>query len=371
MLGQGRLNIVFRFGWAPFFRPGLCSDDGTTLEDRQVRETLAWSLLVCGLEKEDRMDQVVSTLPILDVGLLRGGPAARAEAGRQIRAACVDKGFFYIANHDIAPALIADVLREARRFFDQPLNAKLAVDKALSTCNRGYEKLRDQVLEAGTPPDVKEGFYIGQDLPPDDPRVIAGAFNHGPNQWPAGLPGFRPVMESYLAEVTALANLLMEGLALSLDLPDHYFDDFCADPMVILRLLHYPPQPANPLPDEKGCGAHTDWGCLTLLYQDDAGGLQVEGPDGWIDAPPIPGTYVVNIGDMVPRWTNDLYRSTMHRVINTSGRDRISIPFFFEGHAQHRVACLPTCQSAAAPPKYDAVTVTDHLMEMYRRTYVS
>ena len=317
------------------------------------------------------MDQTIParSLPILDVGLLRGSAADRDEAGRRIRAACLANGFFYIANHGIDPGLIAAVVAQSRAFFAQPVEAKRALDKALSPCNRGYEKLRDQTLEAGTPPDLKEGFYLGQDLPPDDPRVLARKFNHGPNQWPAGLPAFRPAMQTYLREITALSNLLMQGLALSLGLAADHFDDFCRDPLVILRLLHYPPQPPNPLPDEKGCGAHTDWGCITLLYQDDAGGLQVQSDDGWIDAPPIPDTYVVNLGDMVPRWTNDLYRSSLHRVINRSGRDRTSIPFFFEGNPDHEVACLPTCTTDATPPRYPPITVSDHLTDMYRRTY--
>jgi len=308
-------------------------------------------------------------LPILDMRLLRGDAASRAEAGRQIRAACTGPGFFYIKDHGVDPACIAAVVDGSRRFFAQDLPAKLALDKALSGCNRGYEKLRDQTLEAGTPPDLKEGFYLGQDIPADDPRVRAGGFNMGPNQWPAGLPGFRPAMEAYMTELTALSILLMRGMALSLGLPESWFDPFNDAPLFILRLLHYPPQPANPLPDEKGCGAHTDWGCLTLLWQDDAGGLQVQGPDGWIDAPPIPGTYVVNIGDMVARWTNDLYRSNLHRVINRSGRDRTSIPFFYEGNAAHPVACLPGCSDAANPPRYAPVTVSEHLREMYAKTY--
>jgi isopenicillin N synthase-like dioxygenase len=312
-----------------------------------------------------------TNFPILDVRLLRGDPAAQDAAGRCIRDASTDTGFFYIANHGIDPALIAAVLAESRAFFAQDEAAKLRVDKALSGCNRGYEPMRAQVLEAGAPPDVKEGFYLGQDLAADDPRVLAGRFNHGPNLYPPAMPGFRATMDRYMAEMTGLSYLLMRGLALSLGLPAEYFAPFCADPLVILRLLHYPPQPADPLPDEKGCGAHTDWGCLTLLYQDNAGGLQVLSRGEWIDAPPLPDTFVINLGDMVARWTNDRYRSTLHRVVNLSGRDRYSIPFFFEGNADHQVACLPTCHDEADPPRYAPVSVTDHLLEMYRRTYAT
>jgi isopenicillin N synthase-like dioxygenase len=309
-------------------------------------------------------------LPVLDMRLLDGDAAGRASFGRALRAACVGTGFFYVSGHGVAPGLIGRVLEEARGFFALSEAEKLAVDLRANRFNRGYEKMRAQTLEAGMPPDVKEGFYMGQDLALDDPRVVAKRFNHGPNFWPEGRAGFRAALEEYACVMTSLSVRLMHGLALSLELDWDYFDRFCHDPLFILRLLHYPPQPANPQPGEKGCGAHTDWGTLTLLYQDEVGGLQVQDRSGrWLDAPPMQGTFVVNIGDMVARWTNDLYTSNLHRVVNLSGRDRYSIPFFFEGNAEYPIECLPSCSSADNPPRYAPVSVTDHLLEMYRRTY--
>jgi isopenicillin N synthase-like dioxygenase len=138
----------------------------------------------------------------------------------------------------------------------------------------------------------------------------------------------------------------------------------------MVRLVHYPPQPANALPDEKGCGAHTDWGAFTFLLQDDAGGLQVwDQSDGWVHATPIPGTFVVNIGDMLSRWTNDRYRSTRHRVVNLSGRDRISIPFFFMGPPDYPVTCIPTCLAPGETPRYPPTTPALHIAEMIRLTF--
>jgi isopenicillin N synthase-like dioxygenase len=313
-----------------------------------------------------------STLPLIDIsGLSSSRPQMRADVGRALRQACLDKGFLYVSNHGIPQGLIDAVLAEARAFFALPNEAKARVDKAQSFCNRGYEPLRGQTLEAGAPPDLKESFYVGLDLPLDDPRVVARKFNQGPNLWPADLPGFRPVMKAYFAAMIDLCERLMRGLALSLDLPEDHFDGFCQDPLATLRLLHYPPQPPNAAPGEKGAGAHTDFGGLTALYQDSVGGLQVWDADGssWIHADPVPGTYVVNLGDMIARWTNDRYRSTLHRVVNASGRERYSIPFFYSGNLDHRVECIATCLAPGETPKYAPVTIEAHLRDMYRKTY--
>jgi isopenicillin N synthase-like dioxygenase len=312
------------------------------------------------------------SLPIIDVGGLRSAHLdERKTVAREIRSACEQHGFFYVRNHGIDAALIARVFAEAEHFFDQPEARKLALDKKYSPCNRGYEPLRAQTLEAGAPPDLKESFYIGEDISVDDARVKAGRFNTGPNQWPQDLPSFRAPMDAYYLAARALGMQLIRGLALSLDLPEDYFENYLQQPACTLRLLHYPPQPAQPMPGEKGCGAHTDFGGITLLLQDDAGGLQVldTASDSWIDAPPVPGAYVVNLGDMFERWTNGRYRSTLHRVTNLSGRERYSVPFFFTGNPQQLVQCLPTCLTKGEAPKYAPVTVEQHMIECYRRTY--
>ena len=303
-------------------------------------------------------------MPVIDAATLDSLDTVAA-----LHAACTGTGFFYLANHGVLPGVIADVLDAAHRFFALPLAERMAVSLRLSPCNRGYEPMGAQTLEAGMPPDLKEGFYLGNELAPGHPWVRAGLFNQGPNQWPA-LVGFRPAMEAYFTAQTAVAVRLMTAMARSLGLPPDSFAAFCEEPMAILRLLHYPPQPPNPQPGEKGCGAHTDWGCLTLLLQDDAGGLQVQVGGAWVDAPPVPGTFVVNIGDMFARWTNDRYRSTPHRVVNVSGRDRYSVPFFFEGRPDHAIACLPGCAEGVAP-RYATTTVSDHLAAMYRATYAA
>ena len=316
-------------------------------------------------------DFATDALPVIDVAGLRSADRQdRKAVGREIEHACTDLGFMYVVGHGVSPSLRARVLEQAALFFDQDLETKMRLDMQHSSCNRGYEPMQRQTLEAGTPPDLKQGFYLGEDLPLDHPRVRAGSFNHGPNLWPEGLPDFRPVMEEYHAVMMELGALLMRGLALSLHLDEQYFDDFCIEPMVGLRLLHYPPQPANAAPDEKGCGAHTDWGGLTMLMQDQNGGLQVLGKDGtWFNAPPRADAYVVNLGDMIARWTNDRYRSTMHRVVNISGTERYSVPFFYTGAPDHRVEVLPSCLADGEVAKYPVTTVEQHIAEMYAKTY--
>ncbi len=300
-------------------------------------------------------DSIVSSIPVIDVADLHGGsPAAQRAVAEQIAAACRESGFFYVVGHGVPAELTEALFREVRRFFDLPLEEKLAVTHERSRGGgRGYEPLGVQTLQAGMRPDQKESFFIGDDG----------------NRWPAKLPGWRETMEQYIAVMRELACTLMRGMALSLDLEPAHFATYCRNPAINLRLLHYPAQPANVRPDELGCGAHTDWGGLTFLLQDDAGGLQVRAGETWIDATPMPGSFVVNIGDMIARWTNDRYRSTLHRVINRSGRRRFSAAFFFEGDLEHEVSCLPSCLEPGALPLYPPTTVARHLDEMYRRTY--
>ncbi len=319
-----------------------------------------------------KADHVVeSALPIIDVSALRGGDAdARRAVGREFRRACLDLGFMYVVGHGVDRALRADVFAQSAAFFAISDEKKLAIDMSLSPYNRGYEPLGRQTLEDGAPPDLKEGFYIGEEISLDHTRLREGGFNLGPNQWPADLPGFETTMMTYYAEMLVLGETLMQGIALSLGLEGDYFADFCRDPLTALKLLHYPPQPANPDPGEKGCGAHTDFGGITILMQDDNGGLQVLGNDGrWLHAPPVPDAYVVNLADMIARWTNDMYRSTLHRVINVSGTERYSVPFFFSGRPAHEVVALDCCLADGEIPKYPPTTVEKHMRDMYARTY--
>lgn len=308
-------------------------------------------------------------LPVIDIGALsslRFGD--RLEVSLEIGSACRDRGFFYVVNHGIPEQLIARTLAESRKLFALPQAAKDAVHKSRSAANRGYESLGGQTLKPGGEPDLKEGFYIGPELAAGDPRI--GRFNQGQNQWPDELPNFRTAMLEYHAALLALSKRLMDALALSLNLREAAFAEFCHEANALLRLLHYPPHPVES-GNVMGAGEHTDFGALTILLQDVSGGLQVydRGTGAWTAAEPLTRSFVVNLGDLIARWTNDRYRSTLHRVVNRSGTDRYSMPFFFSGAPEHRISCLPCCLAPGEMPKYKPVTAEEHIKERYRQTY--
>jgi len=314
----------------------------------------------------------IDKVPLIELGDARSPDSRHARAvAAELRDACSSAGFFYLAGHGVPQALLDGQLEWTRRFFALPPAVRQRVAMGNSRARRGFEPLATQVLDAGTPPDLKESFYLGRELAADHPYVRAGLAGYGANQWPDGIPGFREQMEAYLGELAALSVDMMRILALSLELPRHYFDAMMQEPMPMLRLIHYPPHPVDARTNQLGAGAHTDWGALTFLLQDDSGGLEVQNVAAeWVAAPPVWGTFVVNLGDMIERWTNGLYRSTMHRVLNrASGRSRYSVPYFSNPDFNARVECLPTCTDAAHPPRYAPSTAGEHLKESFELSY--
>lgn len=285
-------------------------------------------------------------LPVIDVSPLveRGARAARLAVADAIGAACRDSGFFYIAGHGIPADQLERLDEFSRRFFALPLEAKMEISMAKGgRAWRGFFPVGDE-LTSGRP-DLKEGLYFGTELPDTHPRVREGWPLHGANLWPSQIPELKQAVLDYMDAATRTAHAVMEGIALSLGLEESYFaDHYTAEPTVLFRIFHYPATEA----EGWGVGEHTDYGLLTLLAQDDNGGLQVRTPRGWIDAPPIAGTLVCNIGDMLDRLTGGRYRSTPHRVRNTSGRGRLSFPLFFDPDFAAEVVPLP--QHAVVDP---------------------
>ena len=280
------------------------------------------------------------SLPVIDVAPLFGTDTdKRARAADAIGGACRDSGFFYATGHGISPALLAQLEAASRAFFALPLAEKNEIAMAQGgRAWRGYFPVGGE-LTSGKP-DQKEGLYFGTELGPDDPKVRRQLPLHGANLFPARPAELRPLVLDYMAAATRTAHAIMEGVALSLGLEaDYFYRQYTSDPTILFRIFHYP-SIAVSSPDW-GVGEHTDYGLLTLLAQDENGGLQVKAPRGWIDAPPIPGTLVCNIGDMLDRLTGGLYRSTPHRAKNTSGRGRLSFPFFFDPGWDAEVRPLP------------------------------
>jgi polar amino acid transport system ATP-binding protein len=285
------------------------------------------------------------SLPVIDVGALvdrRGSMAACAAAARELDAAARRFGFFYAVGHGVDAALIDRLAQLARSFFAQDEPTKLRIPmSAGGRAWRGYFPLGGELTSDR--PDWKEGLYLGSELGPEHPRVRAGTILHGANLWPA-IDGFRPTVLAYIDALTRLGHALMGGIALGLGLREDWFAQHgTADPLILLRLFNYP---SRPVPSSStaqwGVGEHTDYGLLAMLWQDEVGGLQVRADSGWIAAPPIPGSFVCNIGDMLDRMTGGRYRSLPHRVaINTSGRDRLSIPFFFDPDFDARIQPVP------------------------------
>ncbi len=272
----------------------------------------------------------MNELPIIDVAPLLNGGAGAARVAQQIGVACRDTGFFYAVGHGIDAALASQLEAASRAFFalDAAEKSRIRMDLG-GRAWRGYFPVGGE-LTSGIPDD-KEGLYFGSELPAHDPRVAAGTPLHGHNLFPER-PDLRGVVLTWLEEMTRLAHVLMGGIALSLGLEANYFfDRYTRDPLILFRIFNYPGIPARaPSSDRWGVGEHTDYGVLTILKQDDVGGLQVKSRGGWIDAPPVPDAFVCNIGDMLDRMTRGLYRSTPHRVLNRSDVDRLSFPFFFD-----------------------------------------
>ena len=249
----------------------------------------------------------------------------------------------------------------SRRFFEQPLDIRMRVEK--DQFHRGYLPLGTTQFP-GRGPDLKDSFDVGVELPLTDPDVVAELPLHGPNQWPE-LENFRKPIATYFSAVHEFGLRVLEILALSLRLDSSFFVRHYTKPTILMRLMHYPPQESALDRDSIGATPHTDFGVATVLYQDPSGGLELKVSDGeWVSAPFIPETFVVNLGQLMARWTNDVYRATPHRVVNRRSQDRYSIPFFFNPNHRARVECISTCQSSERPAKYPAVIAGEYIARL-------
>jgi len=280
------------------------------------------------------------SLPVMDLSAPEPGA---------LREACERHGFFYVRGHGVDPALERRLEQATTRFFALPTEAKQRLAMAHGgRAWRGWFPLGGELTSGA--PDQKEGLYLGEELGPEDPRVRADWPMHGANLFPPELPELRGAVLDFLAAQTRVGHAVMRSIASSLGLePDFFERELTRRPLPLFRIFHYP---VTADASGWGVGEHTDYGLLTVLKQDDCGGLEVKTPGGWIDAPPIPGTFVCNLGDMLDRMTGGRYRSTPHRVRNTSGRSRYSWPFFFDPSFDAEVKPLPG--ALARPVEQDA-----------------
>jgi isopenicillin N synthase-like dioxygenase len=310
------------------------------------------------------------SIPVIDFAAMHeDDPVAHQAVAAQLFQACSQVGFFYVKNHGVSQTIIDDAFTQAQRLFALPLSEKMQIHIARSLHHRGYVPLLEENTDPTAKGDLHEAFDCALNVAADDPDVLAGKTLYGPNEYPA-LPGFQDAIDSYYWALYALGRKLFRCFALALQLPDDFFEDKITKPLAQLRLLRYPTQDGAIDEKQIGTGAHSDYECFTILAQDQVGGLQVLNSAGeWIAAIPIPGTFVVNIGDQMARWTNDLFRSTLHRAINRSQQERYSIPYFFGPNYDTLIEVLPSCITPANPAKYQPVTTGEYILSRFNETF--
>ncbi|MEQ9349547.1 MAG: 2-oxoglutarate and iron-dependent oxygenase domain-containing protein [Alphaproteobacteria bacterium] len=333
----------------------------------------------------------MADIPVIDLTPVGAGGADAAHVARRIDEVCRDLGFLVLTGHGVPAAVIDRCRQTARAFFDLPLDRKLAVRSADPAYPYGYLPVAveglAQSLGKVTPGDLKESLSIGpfDATPADAPRHAAAAYFFAPNLWPAAPPDLRAAWTDYFDHLLALAHRLVDLFALALELPPESFRPAFRRPLSSLRAINYPALDAPPEPGQLRAGEHTDYGMLTILLAEDVpGGLQVRrpgvadnAPDAWIDvAPPAVANadaFIVNIGDLLARWTNDRWVSTLHRVAvpppDAAGDTRRqSLVFFHNTDWDARIACLPTCLAPGEVPLYPPISADEHRRVKYQRT---
>ena len=301
-------------------------------------------------------------IPVIDLAPMAGGGVRGvAEA---MRAASQGAGFFYVTNHGVPEASIEAAQGAARAFFARPERDKDRV--AVNALHRGFVAMGEATLRDDVEADRKESFVWGLELGPDDPDVRAGKALMGPNLWPADMPQMRAALYGWYEAIGSCARTILRALAVGLDLPETYFVTRFEKPLARGALVHYPPHPKDAGAGTFGTAAHTDYGGITVVWQDDSGGLEVENRDGeWVPAHPIPGALVVNIGDLMARWTNDVFASNPHRVINRSGGERFSMAVFFDPDFDTVIETLPSCLAPGERPRYEPTTCGAYIQQRF------
>ncbi len=319
-------------------------------------------------------EQVSRAIPVIDVTpAFAGEPGGLEGVAAQVREASERVGFFYVAGHGVPQSLIDAAFEASREFHALPLEAKLALK--LNQNNIGYLPVNESIQKASTVhkatrPNFNESFFISHDRGADHPDVVAGTPLRGANQWPAGHERMRAAMVRYFKTMEAFGERMLPLLARALDMPAGFFaPHFAGEAHVNLRFLHYPPQEIDD-PEQFGQGPHTDNSFITFLAREDTPGLAVRLPSGeWLAPPLIEGTFLVNLGNVMKRWSNDRFLSTPHGVVNDSGRDRYSIAFFYSPSIAATIECLPSCTTREDSPHYESAVYGDLVKAFYSANY--
>jgi isopenicillin N synthase-like dioxygenase len=319
-------------------------------------------------------DAAASKIPVIDYGpYFAGAPGALDALAAEVRHACEQVGFFYITNHGVPQDLVDRAFAAAKRFHALPLDTKLAL--GLNQNNIGYLPINASAQNASTvhkatKPNQNESFFVSHDRGPDHSDVLAGLPLRGRNQWPDGQPGFRDDVMAYHDALGALCARMIPGFAAALDLPDGYFTPlFANEAHTTLRMLHYPPQ-AVVEDNQFGQAPHTDNSFMTVLARTDVPGLAVRLTSGeWFPPPLIPGTFLVNLGNMMRRFSNDRFLSTPHGVLNDSGTDRYSLAYFHSPNPASVIQPVPSCVGPDNPPKYQPEIYRDLILAFFRANY--
>jgi isopenicillin N synthase-like dioxygenase len=323
----------------------------------------------------------MSSFPVFDLSRFeRAGAAERRELGREVDQICRTTGFLAVSGHSVPQGTIEDVWSLAHAFFDLPQEEKDRVRAPYPGYPYGYLGTGTEALAkskgADTPPDLKESFNGGPLAIPEgltDPEALA--FCYAETIWPGKPAAFVEAWKAYYRAMEGLAARIMRVFAVALNLPENFFDDFIDTPISALRALNYPETLIPPQPGQLRAGAHTDYGSLTILLpQAGSSGLQIYTPEGaWREIPPVPGAFVINIGDLMARWTNDRWVSTLHRVVNPDhgakgATRRQSLAFFHQPNWSAEIACLTSCLAAGEGPRYEPVLSGPYLMSKFKTT---
>jgi isopenicillin N synthase-like dioxygenase len=312
-------------------------------------------------------------IPLIDFSpFLANDPEGQQRVAREIYLACHQVGFLYLTQHGIPQSAIDRAFEQSRQFFSLSLAEKEVIAWSDEFSNRGYVGLERERLDETQPGDLKEAFNMGKEVSPAEVEARGAALVQ--NRWPVGHDNFRITITEFFDTCATAAARVFQAFALALDMPKDFIAVRHAGYDYTLRLLHYPPLAEPPKPGQIRAGVHSDYGTLTLLFQDDVGGLEVLTARGeWIAAPSVPGAILINTGDLMERWSNNVFCSTKHRVglpqEENAGRDRYSMAFFCQPDADVEIICFPTCQSAENPPKYPPIKSGEYLLSRLQATY--